>query len=601
MWERRRPWYAECSNFTFYSTSESSTVDGLRTAITESVDSDQPALTFETFLKNVVGTSDPLKSLSEKDLTFFISLTLENIESSLETLPHIFVGSDAVELRVDLLKDPLSKGAPSSDFVVRQVALLRQITSLPIIFTVRTLSQGGKYSDVDHEAIYLLLEQGLGCAVEFLDVEMSLPETTIQKIVAKKGFTKIIASYHDTKHDIEWGQPALRAIYDKASRYGDIIKLVGVAKSLYDNVRLNQFRSVVQSPRSKPAIMINMGELGQDSRVANGFLTPVSHPLLPFKAAPGQLSANEIRTKLSTSGIIQPRNFYIFGKPVAQSRSPALHNTLFRENGLPHQYDIIEADNARDLKSTLYSPSFGGASVTIPLKLDIMPHLDAIAEDAEVIGAVNTVVVDESRTSIKHLGRHLLGRNTDWLGMRLVLEHAGATAAGERSGLVIGGGGTARAAIYTLHQMGFSPIYIVGRSLEKLHAIAQSFSDEYNLYSFGPKTDREFLPSPAVAISTIPADQPIEPELEPLLQTILRKHRSEDDDNARLRVLLEMAYKPAETNMMRLAQTAGWHTIPGLEALAAQGLYQFEAWTGITPLHARAREIVLGERAMAVR
>ena len=549
----------------------------------------------------MVGTFDPLEVIKQEEDTFFVSLTLETISSSLDILPEALVGADAVELRVDLLKDPTSpSGSPSTEFVVRQVALLREVTDLPIIFTLRTQSQGGRFPDADHEAIYALLEQGLRCAVEFLDVEMSLPDTVIQNIVANRRFTKIIASCHDTRAEMVWGHSSMRSAYDRASTYGDIIKLVGTAKSLFDNILLDQFRKECQLDLPKPMIMINMGELGQDSRVANCFLTPVSHPSLPFKAAPGQLSASEIRTKRSIKGAIEPRKFYIFGKPVAQSRSPALHNTLFREYGLPHRYDTFETDSALNLKSTLYAPSFGGASVTIPLKLDIMPHLDSITEDAEVIGAVNTVIVDKSRQGVKHLGHHLLGRNTDWLGMRLVLEHAGATAFPDRSGLVIGGGGTARAAIYTLHQMGFSPIYIVGRSLEKLHKIAQSFSDEYNLYSFGPQTNKEFLPSPAVAISTIPADQPIEPELEPVLNAILQKHRS-DDKEVEGRVLLEMAYKPAETAMMKLAQAAGWKTIPGLEALAAQGLYQFEAWTGITPLHSRAREIVLGERAIVIR
>ena len=46
-------------------------------------------------------------------------------------------------------------------------------------------------------------------------------------------------------------------------------------------------------------------------------------------------------------------------------------------------------------------------------------------------------------------------------------------------------------------------------------------------------------------------------------------------------ILLEMAYKPAVTELMQLAK--GWTTIPGLEVLAGQGFYQFEAWTGITP------------------
>jgi len=55
-----------------------------------------------------------------------------------------------------------------------------------------------------------------------------------------------------------------------------------------------------------------------------------------------------------------------------------------------------------------------------------------------------------------------------------------------------------------------------------------------------------------------------------------------------------MAYKPRVTELMDLASTAGWLTVPGLEALTAQGVKQFELWTGIEPGYAFARDAVLG-------
>jgi len=61
------------------------------------------------------------------------------------------------------------------------------------------------------------------------------------------------------------------------------------------------------------------------------------------------------------------------------------------------------------------------------------------------------------------------------------------------------------------------------------------------------------------------------------------------------RTLLEMAYKPSQTALMRMAQDAGWIGIPGLEVLSAQGWYQFQKWTGIKPLYSDARAAVMGE------
>ena len=331
---------------------------------------------------------------------------------------------------------------------------------------------------------------------------------------------------------------------------------------------------------------------GQDSRVANTFLSPVSHPKLPFKAAPGQLSAAEINVKRYFNGAVRSQKFFIFGKPVAHSRSPGLHNTLFKENGLPHEYGRIETDDVAELKETLFADGFGGASITIPLKLDIMKYLDEVSEEADIIGAVNTIVVDRSRSGIDHYGHRLIGRNTDWLGMRKVLENAGARVSPDTSALVIGGGGTARAAIFTLHKIGYSPIYVLGRSASRLRALVQSFDQEYNLYILTTLEAASHMSPPAVAVGTIPADKPVDPDMEKVLNKILTGQSG--NAKSTKRVLLEMAYKPAVTPLMELAQSADWVTVPGLEVLAAQGLYQFEAWTGIKPLFTRARDIVLG-------
>ncbi|KAL9011765.1 MAG: hypothetical protein Q9180_009159 [Flavoplaca navasiana] len=57
-----------------------------------------------------------------------------------------------------------------------------------------------------------------------------------------------------------------------------------------------------------------------------------------------------------------------------------------------------------------------------------------------------------------------------------------------------------------------------------------------------------------------------------------------------------MAYKPAITPLMTMAEKRGWVTIKGLEVLAGQGVGQFELWTGIRPLLRDARAVVLGEK-----
>ena len=558
VWLRRKPWFQECSNIQYYS--QHASAGGLALASED----------FARFLKVVTGQVDHLSALKRKPQSFFVSLTLPDLRSASDILEEVCVGSDAVELRVDLLKDPSSDGdIPSVDYVADQMSFLRSHTALPLIFTIRTKSQGGRFPDEAHEAAMDLYRLAVRSGCEFVDLEITFPDEMLRAVTEMKGHSKIIASHHDPKGELAWGNMSWMKYYNRALEYGDVIKLVGVARTLDDNTALRKFKTWAEEAYETPMIGINMGDNGQLSRILNGFMTPVSHPSLPFKAAPGQLSAAEIRHGLSLLGEIKAKKFAIFGKPVSASRSPALHNTLFRQNGLPHEYTRLETDQVADVRDFIRSADFGGASVTIPLKLDIMPLLDEIAPEAEVIGAVNTIVPTEGR---------LIGYNTDWQGMTRSLRNVGVYGAnGDDSAIVIGGGGTARAAIHALHQMGYSPIYVVGRSAAKLQGMVATFPTSYNIRVV--ENDERLETVPRVAVGTIPADKPIDPAMREALCHMFEDAQKLDagvmnQGQKAPRVLLEMAYKPAVTALMQLASDAGWTTIPGLEVLVGQGVYQ---------------------------
>ena len=562
VWLRRKGWYDECSNHLYLSQEASSHL-----LVKASKD-------FERFLQFVTGQFQPSEAIQKKQQSFFISLTMPNLSTASEYLPGVLVGSDAVEIRVDLLKDPDNPdGLPSPDFVANQVNFLRHSTDLPVVFTVRTAGQGGRFPDHAQDEVLVLSRLALRMGVEFLDLELHWPNQILDTITGAKGTSKIIASHHDFKGALSWKNGSWVPHYNKGLIYGDIVKLVGTANTQDDNVALAEFRKKMKTVDTTPLIAINMGLDGQLSRIQNDFLTPVTHKALPFKAAPGQLSAKEIRIALTLHGVIKPKKFHLFGKPISQSRSPALHNRMFRSQGLPHDYGLLETDSVKDLEDALRSPEFGGASVTIPLKLDIMPVLDQVTEDAEMIGAVNTIMVDESRPSKSGKGYFLTGGNTDWRGMKLALENAGARPTSGQSGVVIGGGGTARAAIFVLHAMKCSPIYLLGRSAAKMESLAKSFPREFTLQVITSPDDIKKIKEPTVAIGTIPADKPIDEGLEQLLTTLFGIH-----GDIQPQILLEMAYKPAVTDLMNMAQKEGWTTIAGLEALAAQGLYQVSGY-----------------------
>ena len=558
---RRKPWFEECSNFQYHSPH----LDGSEVLL-------EPPADFSRFLSVICGQSGHLEDARNKKHSFFVSLTVPNVSTALEIIPKAVVGSDAVELRVDLLEsfDP--------EFVARQVALLRSVAKVPIVYTVRTASQGGKFPDDDFKLASQLYEVGLRTGVEYLDLEMTMPTEILDAVTAAKGFTSIIASHHDPQSKLSWRNGSWVPFYNKALQYGDIIKLVGMAREIGDNFALTNFKTKMLAAHDTPIIALNMGSAGKLSRVLNGFMTPVSHPELPAKAAPGQLSAAEIRQALALTGELESQSFYLFGKPISASRSPALHNTLFAATGLPHHYSNFETDQATDVKDLIRSPYFGGASVTIPLKLDIMPLLDEISDAARAIGAVNTIIPVPSANGGQP---SLIGDNTDWMGMVYALRSAGLvqrTEASPGAGMVIGSGGTTRAAIYALHSLGYSPIYVVARTPERVKEISDGFPADYNIQRLAVPEEiagvAEKDALPCVVISTIPADKPIDSGMREVLVAALQGGGAAGKAKGEPRVLLEMAYMPRHTPLMQLAEDAGWETTPGLEVLTSQGWYQ---------------------------
>jgi pentafunctional AROM polypeptide len=133
-----------------------------------------------------------------------------------------------------------------------------------------------------------------------------------------------------------------------------------------------------------------------------------------------------------------------------------------------------------------------------------------------------------------------------------------------------------------LHSMGYAPIYLLGRQPAKVAKMVQSFPTAYDLRVLESVDEVGALESvPSVAIGTIPAQEPIDAKMGEILQEVFKNPGSEEKGK---RVLLEMAYKPSVTALMEMAERAGWITIPGLEALVGQGMYQFKYWTGIMPL-----------------
>lgn len=404
-------------------------------------------------------------TLEAGEWSHFLSLTYPDLALALPVLPSLRKGTDAFEVRVDLLKDQSPRA------VHHNLAVLREACPLPIVFTVRTAGQIGKFPDDAVPQIQALLEEGLRAGVEWLDVEACLPAEVVRSIAGKvkdhpeavssySCTTRLLGSLHITTPQTE---PQVEDMFRQCDLlgYADVLKVVTGAKNDED-CRLVHAAGARQK---KPYIGLCLGAAGQLSRVLNRRFTPVTHELMAA-AAPGQLTVAQLMQRRQALALITPKEFHLFGTPIAHSLSPRMHNGGYDALLLPHHYSLKEETDVNNYKSVLASEAFGGASVTIPHKESIMPMVDEVVGAANIIGAVNTLVPTPKDPS--GAGTRLLGYNTDWLGMlkplRALLKRKGTSSSGSGSdssasggqkwGLVVGAGGTARAACYTIQQLG---------------------------------------------------------------------------------------------------------------------------------------------------
>ena len=157
----------------------------------------------------------------------------------------------------------------------------------------------------------------------------------------------------------------------------------------------------------------------------------------------------------------------------------------------------------------------------------------------------------------------LIGQNTDWIGinrpLRQRLHKRGWD--GKGVGLVVGAGGTARAACYAVKDLGLN-LVVTNRSPEKGKELAKEFGGRYVSID-----DLNTLHSLAVVVSTVPAAAEFT-----LPSNLL------DEPIQRLPVILDVVYKPAMTKLMQQAGAAGCERVQGATMLLEQGIEQFEIW-----------------------
>jgi pentafunctional AROM polypeptide len=137
--------------------------------------------------------------------------------------------------------------------------------------------------------------------------------------------------------------------------------------------------------------------------------------------------------------------------------------------------------------------------------------------------------------------------------------------------LVVGAGGTARAAIYALHRAGFQTIYLYNRTVEKAQALARTFpTPEFNVVPVASLLPESITSAPAAIVSTVPAEGTTTDLDNKTLGAGVVLPRS-IFSRAQGGVTIDMAYKPHVTPLLSLGRAQGWRAIPGIQILLEQG------------------------------
>lgn len=264
----------------------------------------------------------------------------------------------------------------------------------------------------------------------------------------------------------------------------------------------------------------------------------------------------------------------LLGYPLHHSFSPAMHNSVFEKLEMGFVYLPLKVKPGRlgEAIAGLRALHFVGANVTIPHKEQIIPYLDALTPEAEMVGAVNTLYWNGKR--------QLVGDNTDVVGFDRTLSDARLDLEG-RSVALIGSGGAARAVAVALARRQVKEIIVVAR---RHHAIQQFIQDLqvkfpdvlWTAHTQSTPVLAQDLERVWLLVNASPVGMHPHTQESPLSQTFL----SMLPQGAHV---YDLVYNPPQTQLLQWAEERGYTCHQGLHMLAYQGAAAFERWTGLQP------------------
>ena len=248
----------------------------------------------------------------------------------------------------------------------------------------------------------------------------------------------------------------------------------------------------------------------------------------------------------------------VIGNPVKHSFSPRMHTLAFQELEINAVYMpfLIEEQHLPQLLNAFEITGVQGFNITLPFKQKIIPYLDALSEEAELLQSVNTVARIENGWK---------GYSTDGSGFIRSLSASDMDLSG-RSIAILGAGGAARAIAISLVMVGISNITLLNRTRSKAEQLAGL------LYQIAPDANIKTSVSPGNPIEIIinATSVGMDGKSCPVADDLISKSH----------LVVDIIYNPPKTPLLQKAASFGISCVNGIDMLLYQGIEAFEIWTG---------------------
>jgi len=420
-----------------------------------------------------------------------------------------------------------------------QVANFIAAASVPVMLTLRPISEGGRFQGSETARINLL-QQLIAVSPAYLDIENTLENSVISQLKALNPQVKLVRSYHNF---VETPADLAAVLAEMRHPAVHIYKIATQANSTLDALRMLQF---VQDQQPQTIIGLCMGEYGSCTRI----LAPVVGSCWTYvpahdqvEVAPGMLTLNELVNiyrypKLNRQTTI----FALIGDPVIQSDGHYFHNAYYKDhhlNAVYVKFKLSKNELAEFFQRIKLLP-IKGLSVTMPLKESVLPFVDHCDETAERVNAVNT---------LKIIHGEIYATNTDVSGVLQPIQQQ--MALQDKKALVIGAGGAAKAVIYALQSAG-AVVSVINRSEDKAQLLARQFAIRVQPYDIKESFD--------LVVNTLPDMPRIRDFISPIVENVISSAT----------LVMDVVYKPKETAFIQCVQHYTTKIIYGDKMFLAQ-------------------------------